>query len=203
MGNFILSLEAQDKTVSLSIKNEMGQDCYISENFIMLDGFMSDKFTITHQSGEQIIYQGITVKYYPKLTLIRKDESLSNKLDLSDAYDFTLFGEYSIDYFTSVNCCEDIEGKDCSASESIGASAAMTIRDDCINILNTDISSPEQIAILITSKLFKSLNLAQQTCLIGDILFPKLQNCLSLTEEPYNLECIGNVISDQYNKLEV
>ncbi len=198
MSNFILSLSVQDKTVSLSIKNEMRQNCYISESSIMLDGFKNDKFQITHQSGEHAVYQGATVKYYPKLVLLKKDEFLSNEIDLSNAYLFPKSGEYSIDYYTHVSCCQDIEGKDCSSSGMIGASTNTYMSYRQYGSLTSKyLCSPEKLVAFVTSKTFKMLSYEHQTDLVGEKLLLKMQDCL-LTEEQdqYNLECLGQAMLD-------
>ena len=198
MSNFILSLSAQDKTVILSIKNEMGQDCYISESSIMRYGFNGDKFQITHQSGEHAVYQRGAVKYYPKLMLLKKDEVLSNKFDLSNAYLFPKSGEYSIAYYTHVSCCQDIEGKDCSSSNMIGASTNTSVSYRQYGSLSgTYLRSPEKLVAFVTSKTFKMLSYEYQTDLVGEKLLLKMQNCLLPEEQDqYNFECLGQAMID-------
>jgi len=198
MSNFILSLSAQDKTVSLSIKNEMGQDCYISESSIMRDGFNGDKFQITHQSGEHAVYQRGTGKYYPKLVLLKKDEVLSNEIDLSNAYLFPKSGEYSIAYYTHISCCQDIEGKDCSSSDMIGASTNTSMSYRQYGSLTSKyLHSPEKLVAFVTSKTFKRLPYEYQTNLVGEKLLLKMQDCLLPEEQnQYNLECLGQAMID-------
>lgn len=200
MNNFIISLSAQDKTVNLSIKNEMGQDCYISESSIMLDGFKNDKFQITHQTGELAVYQGRMVKYYPKFILLKKDESLSNELDLSDEYFFPKSGEYSIAYYTYISCCQDIEKKDCSSLDMIGATASTNISmsySQCESLPDNFKCNIERLIAIITSKFFKHISYEEKIDMIGEKLLLQVQKCLlSAEQEEYDLECVGKVVLD-------
>lgn len=136
MGTFNLSLnpkmnpsDNEEVKMSLSIENKAAKDCFISRDVIMLDGFKNDKFQIVHHNGEKATYTGRYVKYYPELILLKENGFLSNELNLSEAYEFSKDGDYSITYSTQLKCCLDKEGKDCLSSELIEANTHISLLD--------------------------------------------------------------------------
>jgi hypothetical protein len=130
MKNFILIMEAKNTTIKISVKNNIKQNCYISEASIMLDGFKNDKFQISNAESERAIYQGRMVKYHHQYVLIKPDEILTNTLDLSEAYLFPAPGEYTIVYQTYINCCLDASLTNCHDGEIIRTTTFTMITTD-------------------------------------------------------------------------
>jgi hypothetical protein len=122
MSNFKLSLntkisDKKDIIANLFIENISDRNCFVSKDSIMLDGFKNNKFSIVNEKGEEAVYQGRLVKYYPELILIKPNEIMSSELNLSSIYKLQKASELAVTYKTHINCCEDKEGQSCDALE--------------------------------------------------------------------------------------
>lgn len=148
MSDFALSLNYKNSPsekgkilIDLALENISKKACFISKDVLMLDGFRNNKFKIVSNDGEEAVYKGRLVKYYPDLILLKQGNAIHKELNLSEAYELpknkgykavldNLLGsqvkDYLITYSTEVKCCEDQEGNFCSPSELIEAGTSFS-----------------------------------------------------------------------------
>ena len=100
----ILPTNRYNITLLFSVTNTHDSDCYVHQHYLM-PRLIKNSFQITNENGEEAVYKGIQVKLKPILTLLKANETSSNKLILTNAYDFPGGEEFHISYQDYLNCC--------------------------------------------------------------------------------------------------
>lgn len=138
MHNLTLSLSAQYPSkkkaiVTITLKNNMGKDCYIPSLTIMLNNQNYNKFIVTQaDNNRQILPSAHKITIDPSYTLIKNSNILQNQVDLAKFYHFQEFGEYYIEYETYTHCCQNINGTQCDALREIFSVISTVIHQDTL-----------------------------------------------------------------------
>jgi len=112
------SASKQGICILLELQNSGDQDVYVSRGVLMLDGFRSNKFSVidTSSFAVEVPYIGKNVKYHPQSFILKAHDTISNEVNLSDAYDFGATQEneeYKISYESYALICADEQYADC------------------------------------------------------------------------------------------
>ena len=106
-------------SIIIKLKNNSDKNYLISDDSIMSDGFLSNKFKIVDTHGNVVPYHEKNAKYKPQYTFLEKGQELQNELDLAIAYSVIPGEHYTISYNTVLVYCEHDEEDTCCVAKEI------------------------------------------------------------------------------------